>query len=91
MKITPARIILPVLCLVVGGVMIYAGLAAGWGLVWVLGGGFFIMVGLSAIVLTLAWRLPGRVGALLRHPIVSVLIVAAVLLMLVLTVAVGLF
>jgi len=38
MKITPARIILPVLCLVVGAALIYAGLAAGWGLVWVLGG-----------------------------------------------------
>ena len=91
MKITPARIILPVLCLVVGAALIYAGLAAGWGLVWVLGGGFFITVGIAAIVLTLAWTLPGRAGALLRHPIVSVLIVAAVLVMIALTVAVGLF
>jgi len=91
MKITPTSIFLPILCLVVGAALVYAGLAAGWGLVWAMGGGFFITVGLAAIVLTLAWMLPGRLGATLRHPVVSVLIVAAVLLMLVLTVVVGLF
>ena len=54
MKIAPSRIILPALCLLVGGVLIYMGLSAGWGLVWALGGGFFVTVGLAAIVLTLA-------------------------------------
>ena len=91
MKITPVGVLLPILCLVVGVALVYAGLSAGWGLVWAMGGGFFITVGISAIVLTLAWRLPGRAGAALRHPVVSVLIVAAVLLMMALTVAVGLF
>jgi hypothetical protein len=42
MEITPAHVLLPILCIVVGIVLIYVGLFGGWGLVWAVGGGFFI-------------------------------------------------
>jgi hypothetical protein len=89
MEITPAHVLLPILCIVVGIVLIYVGLFGGWGLVWAVGGGFFITVGIGAGVLTLAWVLPGKAGTLLRHPIVSVAILCAVVGMMVLTVYVG--
>ena len=42
MKITLARILMMLLSIVVGIVLVYAGLFAGWGLVWASGGTFFI-------------------------------------------------
>jgi hypothetical protein len=89
MKITPAHILMPILCMLVGIVLIYLGTSVGWGSVWAMAGGFFITVGIGAILLTLAWVLPGQLGALLRRPIVSVLILGAILVMMALTVWVG--
>jgi hypothetical protein len=89
MKITPAHVLMPILCLGVGIALIYVGLYRGWGSVWAVVGGFFITVGLGAGVLTLAWVLPGPGGAILRRPIVSIVILGAVVAMMALTVYVG--
>jgi hypothetical protein len=88
-KITLVHVLMPILCLVVGAVLVYVGLFRAWGLVWAVAGGFFITVGLGAGVLTLAWVLPGPAGAILRRPIVSIVILCAVVAMMALTVYVG--
>ena len=89
MKITAVHILMPILCIVVGMVLVYVGLSRGWGLVWAVGGGFFVTVGVGAGLLTLAWMLPGRAGAILRRPIVSILILCAIVAMMALTVCTG--
>jgi hypothetical protein len=89
MKITLARILMMLLSIVVGVALVYAGLFAGWGLVWASGGIFFIAIGLGAGLLTLAWNLPGRVGAILRRPLVSILILGTILTLMALTVCLG--
>ena len=89
MRITPAHFLMPILCLGVGIALIYFGLFRAWGPVWAAAEGFFITVGLGAGVLTLAWVLPGPAGALLRRPIVSIVILGAVVGMMALTVYVG--
>jgi hypothetical protein len=89
MKITPAHIILPIIAILVGMAIIYAGLWGGWGIVWAAGGGFFIVLGLGATLLTLAWALPDPAGAFLRQPMISILILLIVLSMLYLTVSLG--
>jgi hypothetical protein len=52
-------------------------------------GGFFIAVGVGTGVLALAWLLPGPMGALLRRPLVSLVILAAIILMMGITVFLG--
>jgi len=89
MKITPTHILMTVLSIVVGVALIYAGLFAGWGLVWVSGGTFFIAIGVGAGLLTLSWKLSGRVGAILRRPRVSILILGTILMLMALTVYLG--
>jgi hypothetical protein len=89
MNITAAHIVMPIVCIMVGLSLIYMGLFAGWGLVWAMGGGFFVTIGVGAVLLTLAWVLPGSLGALLRRPVVSIVIVGVVLAMMALTVYVG--
>jgi ABC-type Fe3+ transport system permease subunit len=89
MKITAAHFLVPILCILVGAVLIYLGLRAGWGVVWAAGGGFFVTLGISAEVLALAWVLPGPVGTFLRHPVISILMVVIVLAMMALTVYLG--
>ncbi len=89
MQITPTHILMMVLSIVVGVALIYAGLFAGWGLVWASGGTFFIAIGVAAGLLTLAWNLPGRVGAILRRPLVSILILGIILTLMALTVYLG--
>jgi hypothetical protein len=54
------------------------GLFAAHQSVWSAGGLFFVVVGVSALVLTIAPAAPGRPGALLRSPGLSVLLLAAV-------------
>jgi hypothetical protein len=89
MKITPAHVVMPILCLEAGIALIYVGLSRAWGPVWAVAGGFFITIALGAGVLTLAWILPGSAGAILRRPIVSIVILCAVAGMMALTVYVG--
>lgn len=89
MKITPAHIVMLIVCIVVGIALIYVGLFAGWGTVWAMGGGFFVIIGIGAALLTLAWAIPGRAGAVLRHPVVSILILGAVVTMMALAVYTG--
>ena len=91
MKVTPAHYVMPLLPISVGALLIDLGLFADWGLVWAAGGGFFLAVGFGAYVFTFAWVLPGKPGALLRHPLVSILVVLTVLFMLGLTVFLGIF
>jgi hypothetical protein len=66
MKITPAHVLMPILCLVVGIALLYVGLYRAWGLVWAVAGGFFITVALGVGVLTLAWVLPGPAAPMER-------------------------
>ena len=89
MKITTTHILMMFLSIVVGVALIYAGLFAGWGLVWAPGGTFFVAIGVGAGLLTLAWKLSGRVGAILRRPLVSILILGTILMLMALTVYLG--
>jgi hypothetical protein len=61
----------------------------GWGPVWTASGALLVTVGLAAEVVALAWVAPGRLGDFLRRPVVSILIVAAVVVMMILTVWLG--
>jgi hypothetical protein len=47
MRITPAHVLMPILCLGVGVALLYVGLYRAWGLVWAVAGGFSITVGLG--------------------------------------------
>lgn len=89
MKITVSTVILPIIAILTGSLLIYTGHSQGWGLTWVLAGVFFISIGVAAILITLAWVTPGRVGAILKHPFVSVLILAEVLISMCATVVVA--
>ena len=89
MKITVGHWIMPFVAMLAGGGLVYAGAKLGWGLVWVMGGGFFITVGIVALLLSLAWVLPGPLGDFLRSPAVNILLLLAVLGMLIATVVVG--
>jgi hypothetical protein len=88
-RITAAHVWVPILVILIGLALICLGLRGGWGAVWAAAGGFFVVLGIGAELLTLAWALPGPVGTLLRHPVVSILIVALVLAMMGLTVYLG--
>lgn len=85
------RNLLSLIAALTGIALVLLGTLGGWGLVWTLAGGFFMTVALGTVILTLAWSLEGRPGELLRHPAVSILIIAAVLAMLLLTVGAGIF
>jgi hypothetical protein len=89
MKVTPSHFLIPLLPLGAGALLGYAGYGLGWGAVWVAGGGYFITVAVAAWLLTLAWVAPDPIGAFLRHPIVNIVILLAVLGMLVYTVVLG--
>lgn len=89
MKVTPSHFLMPFLALGAGALLVYAGAGLGWGAVWAAGGGFFITVAVAAWLLTLAWAAPDPIGAFLRHPIVNIVILLAVLGMLVYTVVLG--
>ena len=91
MKITIGQVVLIVVVIMAGILLIFAGSKLGWGLTWILAGTFFITIGIAAILLTLAWVLPGPLGAFLRHPIVNVLILGAVVITMCATVIVGVF
>jgi len=91
MKITVGQTVLIVIVILSGILLIFAGSKLGWGLTWTLAGIFFITIGIAAILLTLAWVLPGPFGATLRHPIVNVLILGAVVVTMCATVIVGVF
>jgi len=90
MKVTPAHIVMPLLIIAVGAFLVYASLWRGLDLVWAAGGLFFITLGLSAIVLTLAWVLPDPLRSILRHPVVSIILLLAVLGTMALVVVMGL-
>jgi hypothetical protein len=63
METKPEHFLAPVLVILVGAALVYVGLWLGWGAVWAAAGAFFIVLGLGAEVLALAWRLPGPIGA----------------------------
>ena len=79
MKMTRGHVLMPILSIVMGVLLIALGTSAGWGLVWAMGGGFFVVFGVGAMLLAAAWVLPGRAGEFLRQPIVSILIVGVIL------------
>jgi hypothetical protein len=54
-------------------------LAQAWGVVWVAGGVFSVVLGLGALTLALAWASDGTLGTFLRSRPVSIAIVLAVL------------
>jgi hypothetical protein len=80
---------MPIVITLAGILLIFTGSKLGWGLTWVLAGVFFISIGVSAILISLAWIVPGPLGAILKHPVVSVLIIAEVLISMCATVVVG--
>ena len=90
MEVTRKQILMIVLVLGVGCALIYAGLVVGWGLTWIVGGAYFVILGTGAGLITMGQLLPERAGAILNSHRVSVLILCAVLGMMALTVVVSL-
>jgi hypothetical protein len=80
---------LPALAILAGG----ACMSLHWGLgaefVWVAAGWFFLSVGVGAYVLSAAWAAQGLLGKVLRSPVLSLLVLLAVLGTLVWTVLLG--
>lgn len=66
MKISAGQLVLIAIAFLAGGLLIFAGSSLGWGVTWILAGIFFITIGVSAGLLTLAWVLPGPLGTILR-------------------------
>jgi hypothetical protein len=91
MKITIGHIVMPMIAILSGLLLVYTGLKLHWGLAWTLAGVFFITIGIVANLLTLAWVLPGPLGAFLRHPIVNVIMLASVVITLCATVIAAVF
>ncbi len=89
MKISLGHIIMPFAAAGVGLALIYAGSGLGWGLAWSLAGGFFITLAVAAVLFSLGWVAPGPLGSFLRHPVVNMVIILAVLGMLAATVIAG--
>ncbi len=89
METKAEHFVVPVLVMLAGAALVYVGLWLGWGAVWAAAGAFFIVLGLGAEVLALAWRLPGTVGAYLRRPVVGILVVGAVVATLAVVVVLG--
>jgi len=89
MKTRRGEIILPFVVLAVGAALIYLGLGMKAGQAWAAGGIFFIILGLSALLLTVATNATGKMGQFLRSKFVSLLIFLAMLVSLVVTVILG--
>jgi hypothetical protein len=89
LKITRGHIAMSAFAIIVGGLLVYAGTAGDWGAVWVAAGAFFLAVGLGTVLISLAYVLPGPAGAILRSPAVSILVIAAVIIALLITVFLG--
>ena len=89
MQVTLRHFLVPFAPMLIGGLLIYLGLAQGWGAVWAVGGVFFIIIGVSALTLAFAWATDGPAGAFLRSPFVSIVLVVAVLGSLCVTLYVG--
>ena len=58
---------LTVLCLLLGSALLYMGTVGDSDLRLVVGGGFFVVMGIGAGLLTIGHLLPGRAGAVLRN------------------------
>jgi len=67
MEVTRGHIVLIVLVLLVGSALMYMGTVGGSDLRLVVGGGFFVIMGMAAGLLTIGHLLPGRAGAILRN------------------------
>ena len=89
MKSRLGEILLPFVALAVGAGLIYLGLGMKTGQAWAAGGIFFIILGLSALLLTIASNATGKMGQFLRSKFVSLLIFLAMLVSLVVTVILG--
>jgi hypothetical protein len=89
MVISWKHIFMPFAVIGAGLLLIYLKTAQAWPRVWAMGGYFFITVGISAMLLNLAWTLPGPLGRILRHPVSNILIFLAIVVMLIATAAVG--
>ena len=81
---------LPILAAALGTALIYKGAWQGWGRGWVSAGAFFVAVASGSSLLTLAMKVPGRFGMILRHPVTGGLILVVVAGLLGLTVILGL-
>jgi len=66
MEVTRGHIVLIVLVLLVGSALMYMGTVGDLDLRLVVGGGFFVIMGMAAGLLTMGHMLPGRAGAILR-------------------------
>jgi hypothetical protein len=91
MKMTIGQILLPFVVLAIGVSLVLAGTWGGWGIVWTAGGIFFITVGIGTTLLTLAWNLPGPLGAFLKRPLVSILILCAIGMTMCSTIGLGIY
>ena len=65
-EVSRQRILFIVLCLLVGSALLYVGTVGDSDLRLVVGGGFFVVMGIGAGLLMIGHLLPGRAGAALR-------------------------
>ncbi len=89
MKPRRGEIMLPFVVLAVGIALVYLGIGQGAGLAWASGGIFFIALGISALVLSLANSAAGQANTFLHSKALSVMIILVLMILLVVTVILG--
>jgi hypothetical protein len=82
--------LMPFMPFSLGGLLLYLHLYQGWERPWGAGGLFFVVIAVNAMLLNLAWTLPGPVGAFLRHPITNIVMFLSIACALGFTIVVGL-
>lgn len=90
MVVTLQHWLIPFVPFSLGGVLVYLHFYEGWTRPWGAGGLFFIVIAVNAMLLNLAWTLPGSMGAFLRHPITNIAMLLSIVGTLGLTIVVGL-
>ena len=78
MVVTLQHWLMPFLPFLLGGGLVYLHLYRGWERPWGAGGLFFIVIAVNAMLLNLAWTLPGPVGAFLRHPVTNIVMFVSI-------------
>jgi hypothetical protein len=77
MEVTGGHILLIVLCLLVGTALIYAGTVGKSDLRLLAGGGYFVITGIAAGLVTMRHLLPRRAGAILTPRLIGKLVFGA--------------
>jgi hypothetical protein len=90
MEVSRLRILFIVLCLLVGSALLYVGTVGQTDMRLVVGGAYFVIVGIGAGLLTMGHLLPGRAGEILRDLRVTRLIFWAIVALMILLIGASL-